>query len=43
MDTHKQRISVAIAEGGRRSETRFLGEIPSRPESVAKLVERLSK
>ncbi len=43
MDTHKQTISVAIAEGGRRGETRFLGEIPSRPEAVAKLVERLSK
>ena len=43
MDTHKQTISVAIAEGGRRGETRFLGEIASRPEAVAKLVERLSK
>jgi transposase len=43
MDTHKQTISVAIAEGGRRGETRFLGEIPSRPDSVARLVERLSK
>ena len=31
MDTHKQTISVAIAEGGRRGETRFLGEDPEPP------------
>ena len=43
MDPHKQTISVVIAEGGRRGETRLLGEIPSRPEAVARLVERLSK
>jgi len=43
MDTHKKTISVAIAEGGRRGETRFLGEIPSQPEAVAKLVDRLVK
>lgn len=43
MDTHKKTISVAIAEGGRRGETRFLGEIPSCPEAVAKMVARLAK
>jgi transposase len=43
VDTHKLTISVAIAEGGRRGETWFLGEIPSRPDAVAKMVERLSK
>jgi len=43
MDTHKETISVALAEGGRRGETRFLGEIPSRPECVAKMIERLAK
>lgn len=41
MDTHKNTISVAIAEGGRRGEVRFIGEIPSRPEAVAKMVDRL--
>jgi len=43
MDTHKQTISVAIAEGGRRGETRFLGEISSRADAVAKMVGRLAK
>jgi hypothetical protein len=43
MDTHKKTISVALAEGRRRGETRFLGEVPSRPEAVAKMVDRLSK
>jgi transposase len=42
MDAHKKTISVAIAEGGRRGETRFLGEIPSQPEAVAKLVDRMA-
>ena len=42
MDTHKNTISVALALGGRRGETRFVGEIPSRPDAVAKLVERLA-
>lgn len=42
MDTHKNTISVAIAESGRRGEVRFVGEIPSRPESVAKMVDRLA-
>ena len=43
MDTHKKTISIALAEGGRRGETRFIGEIPSRPEAVAKMVDRLAK
>ena len=43
MDTHKKTISIAIAEGGRRGETRFMGEIPTRPEAVAKMVDRLAK
>ena len=41
MDTHKNTISDAIAESGRRGEVRFVGEIPSRPDSVAKLLARL--
>jgi len=43
MDTHKKTISVAIAVSGRRGETRFIGEIPSRPEAVSKMVDRLAK
>ena len=43
MDTHKKTISVAVAEGGRRGETRFIGEIRSWPEAVAKMVDRLAK
>lgn len=42
MDTHENAISVAIAESGRRGEVRFIGEIPSRPEAVAKMVDRLA-
>jgi transposase len=33
--------SVAIAESGRGGEVRFLGEIPSTPEALHRLVERL--
>jgi transposase len=43
MDTHKKTISVALAEGGRRGETHFIGEIPSRAEAVGKMVDRLAK
>ncbi|MGH6836132.1 MAG: IS110 family transposase [Methylocella sp.] len=42
MDPHKSTIAVAVAASGRRGEVRYIGEIPSRPESVAKLVERLA-
>jgi len=42
MDTHKKAISVAIAEGRRQGEVRFIGEIPNRPEAVAKMVDRLA-
>jgi len=34
MNTHEKRISIAVAEGGRREEARFIGEIPSRPDAV---------
>jgi len=43
MDTHKRTISVAVAEGGRRGETRFIGEFPNQTEAVAKMVARLAK
>lgn len=41
MDTHKNTIAVALAEGSRRGEVRFVGEIPGRPDAVAKLLTRL--
>ena len=43
MDTHKKTISIALADGGRRGETRFVGEIQNRPDNVAKMVDRLAK
>jgi hypothetical protein len=41
LDVHKRMTSVAIAESGRGDEVRFLGEIPSTPEALHRLVERL--
>jgi transposase len=41
-DTSKLRNAVAIAEGGRRGEIRFLGEIDNTPEATAKLVKKLA-
>jgi hypothetical protein len=38
---HKRTTSVAIADRGRGGEVRFLGEIPSSPEALHRLVERL--
>jgi hypothetical protein len=40
LDVHKRMTSVAIAEPGRGGEVRFLGEIPSTPEALHRLVER---
>ena len=41
LDVHKRTTSVAIAEPGRGGEVRFLGEIPSTPEALQRLVLRL--
>ena len=41
LDVHKRATSVAIAEPGRSGEVRFLVEIPSTPEALRRLVERL--
>jgi transposase len=41
LDVHKRMTSVAIAESGRGGEVRFLGEIPSTPEALCGLVQRL--
>lgn len=43
MDVAKARHAVAVAEGGRQGEVRFLGEISADPESVRRLVSRLEK
>ena len=40
LDVHKRMTSVAIAESGRGGEVRFLGEIPSTPEALHRLVEQ---
>ncbi len=42
-DTSKLRNAVAIAEGGRSGEVRFLGEIDNTPTAVRQLVKKLSK
>jgi transposase len=42
MDVSKSQISVALAEGGRRGEMKFLGEIGASDGAVEKLVRRLS-
>ena len=38
---HKRTTSVALAEPSRGGEVRFLGEIPSTPEALHRLIERL--
>jgi hypothetical protein len=43
LDTSKLKISVALAEEGRLGEVRFLGDIDSTPDSVRRLVEKLSR
>jgi transposase len=42
IDTSKLRNAVAVAEGGRQGEVRFLGEIETSDEAVRKLVKRLA-
>jgi transposase len=41
LDVHAETIAVAVAEPG--GEVRSLGTIPNRPESVARLIRKLSK
>lgn len=43
LDTHKQTISVVLAENDRAGEVRYVGKIANRPEAVARLVRRLAK
>ena len=42
IDTSKLRNAVAIAEGGRCGEVRFLGELPPTEAAVRKLVAKLA-
>jgi hypothetical protein len=42
IDSAKARNAVAIAEGGRKGEIRYLGEIDATPDAVAKLVRKLA-
>ena len=42
-DTAKKRHAVAIAEGGRDGEVRYLGEIDSSPAAVEKLLTKLAE
>ena len=41
LDVHADTIAVAVADAGRGGEVRSLGVIPTRPESVAKLIKKL--
>lgn len=43
LDTSKLRNAVAVAEGGRGGEVRYLGEIDNTPAATAQLVRKLSK
>lgn len=41
IDTAKARNAVAVAEGGRQGEIRYLGEFDNTPDAVAKLVRKM--
>ena len=43
IDTAKERNAVAVAEGDRNGEVRYLGEFDNTPDAVAKLVRRLAE
>jgi transposase len=43
LDTSKLKISVAVADGERNGEVRFLGDISSEPASVSAMVKKLAK
>ncbi len=41
LDIHKERISIAVAEGGRSEAVNYLGEIANDPGAISKLCDRL--
>ena len=43
IDAAKARNAVAIAEGGRNGEIRYLGEFDSTPDAMAKLMRKLGE
>ncbi len=43
LDVAKAKNAVAIAEGGRNGEVRYLGEIENTPETTRRLIAKLSK
>lgn len=43
LDVAKARHAVAVADGGRGGEVRYLGEIDADPTSVRRMVARLEK
>jgi transposase len=43
LDTSKLRNAVAIAEGGRNGEVRYLGEIENTEAATSKLVKKLQR
>lgn len=43
IDTAKARNAIAVAEGDRKGEVRFLGEFDNTPDAIAKLVRKMSE
>ncbi len=41
-DVAKKKHAVAIAEGGRRSEIRFVGEIENSPATIERMIKKLA-
>lgn len=41
-DTAKLKHAVALAEGGRDGEVRFLGEVENRPAAIEKVIKKLA-
>ena len=42
-DVAKMKHAVAIAEGGRVGEVRFLGEVENRPATIERTIKKLAK
>ena len=42
IDTSKSRNAIAIADGGRGGEVRYLGEVPATDAAIRKLVAKLA-
>ena len=42
LDTSKMKISVALAEEGRRGEVRFLGDIDNTSDAIRRLIRKLT-